>query len=240
MAQAGARLLRITAAACGVVVGFGLGPTAKAQEKVGVNSAVNPRAEGTPPSAATRRLELGQDVIHNERIVTATDGQTQVLFLDASAMTIGPNSDLTIDEFVYDPHAGTGKLAMSMTKGLMRFVGGKVSKLENAVTVDTPSASLGIRGGVFLLKVSPSGQVEVIFLYGLALFVRAHNQTEVITHPGWSVTVSGPGATPSQAAPASTAEIASLLNLLSGRIGSTGGARSVPTEFIVGSSGLPE
>ena len=78
---------------------------AMAQEKVGVNSAVNPEAQGTPPGAAARRLVVGQDVVFNERITTTEGGQTQLLFLDESAMTVGPNSDLTIDQFVYDPQA---------------------------------------------------------------------------------------------------------------------------------------
>src|SRR5437588_514776 len=82
-------------------------------QRVGVNSAVNPAAEGTPPGAASRRLVLGQEVVYNERISTTAEGQTQILFLDESSMTVGPNSNLTIDQFVYDPNSGTGKLAMS-------------------------------------------------------------------------------------------------------------------------------
>jgi FecR protein len=215
------------------------GPDAAAQEKVGTNSAVNPNADGTPPNLPTRRLELGQDIVHNERVVTSTDGQTQVLFLDASAMTVGPNSDLTIDDFVYDPNAGKGKLAMSMTKGVMRFVGGKISKLEDGVTTRTPAASIGIRGGVFLLSVSPNGQVQVIFLYGRELIVTAKGQTRVLTHPGWSVTVDGPGAEPSAAAPATIVEIANLLAQLTGRPNANGGARIPPNELYIAGSNVP-
>src|SRR5579863_2015144 len=116
----------------GIAAVLAFGPGAAAQEKVGVDSAVDQHADGTPPNAPTRRLELGEDILHNEHIVTAADGQTQVVFLDASALTIGPNSDVTIDNFVYDPSAGTGKMAMSATKGVLRFVGGKISKLDNA------------------------------------------------------------------------------------------------------------
>ena len=74
----------------------------------------------------------------NERIATGALGQTQILFLDESAMTIGPNSDLVIDEFVYDPKTGTGQLAMSATRGVLRFVGGKLSKQDEGVRVRTP------------------------------------------------------------------------------------------------------
>ena len=68
-----------------------------AQQRVGVHGAVNPDATGTSPGAMPRRLVIGQDAVFNERITTTANGQTQVLFLDKSAMTIGPNSDITID-----------------------------------------------------------------------------------------------------------------------------------------------
>ena len=240
MAETGTQLRTIAVAATlGLVATVAASPDAAAQEKVGTNSAVNPNADGTPPNLPTRRLELGQDIVHNERVVTSTDGQTQVLFLDASAMTVGPNSDLTIDDFVYDPNAGDGKLAMSMTRGVMRFVGGKISKLEGGVTTRTPAASIGIRGGVFLLSVSPNGQVQVIFLYGRELIVTAKGQTRVLTHPGWSVTVNGPGAEPSAAAPATIVEIANLLAQLTGRPNANGGARIPPNELYIAGSNVP-
>ena len=55
---------------------------ALAQQRVGVNSAVNPNAMGIPPGGLPRRLVLGQDVVFNERITTEAEGQTQVLFVD--------------------------------------------------------------------------------------------------------------------------------------------------------------
>jgi len=63
-----------------------------AQERVGINSAVNPEATGALPGATARRLVIGQDVIFNEHITTSGSGQTQLLFLDESSMSIGPNS----------------------------------------------------------------------------------------------------------------------------------------------------
>ena len=93
---------------------------------------------------------IGQDVIFNEHITTTRSGQTQLLFLDESSMTVGPNSDLTIDQFAYDPKSGTGKLAMSATRGLLRYVGGKLSKQDDAVTLRTATATLAVRGGAFI------------------------------------------------------------------------------------------
>ena len=66
-----------------LAVGLGLAsPTTFAQQRVGIDSAVNPAAMAIPPAGAPRRLVLGQDVLFNERITTGAEGQTQVLFVD--------------------------------------------------------------------------------------------------------------------------------------------------------------
>jgi hypothetical protein len=147
------------------------GGSALAQERVGVSSAVNEQATGTPPGRSARPLVIGQEVVFNERIAMTDVGQTQLLFLDQSSMSIGPNSDLTIDQFVYDPRTGTAKLAMTTTRGLLRFVGGKLSKQEDAVTMRTTTATLAVRGGAFLLNQAPGGSLEAVFIYGRGLTV---------------------------------------------------------------------
>ena len=72
------------------------------------------------------------------------------MFNDKSTLTIGPNSNLVIDDFVYNPNAGGGRFAASLTKGALRFVGGQISHTAGA-TINTPVASLGIRGGAALV-----------------------------------------------------------------------------------------
>jgi FecR protein len=228
----------LTALLLGLAVSLAPIAAAVAQEKVGVDSAINPHAEGTPPRAQTRRIELGQDIIHEERIVTGNDGQTQILFLDQSALTVGPNSDMTIDSFVYDPNRNTGQLAMSATRGVMRFVGGNISKLENAVTMTTPSGALGIRGGVFLLQLLPNGQFLVVFLYGKSLTVTANGRTKVLTHPGWAIVVNGAGSAPSEPFIAPANVIVEILALLGGEPGATGGTSHPPTNLTLANSGI--
>src|SRR6516165_608667 len=217
----------------------GLAGSVIAQQRVGVNSAVNPIATGTAPGAAPRRLVLGQEVVFNERITTAATGQTQILFVDGSSLTLGPTADMVIDEFVYDPNAGTGKLAASLTSGVFRFVGGTLSKRDNAVTMQTPSATIGVRGGVMLINLLPSGRLEVIFGYGKGITVTGRNGvSETITRPGFEVVVSGPGASPSAPAPAPPDAAEALLAQLDGRSDGNGGARTIPTEAMVANSGI--
>src|SRR5437763_11033648 len=217
------------------------GASALGQDRVGVNSAVNQQAVGVPPGAGARPLVIGQDVVFNERITTAAVGQTQLLFLDESSMSIGPNSDLTIDQFVYDPRTGSGKLAMTTTRGLLRFVGGKLSKQDDAVTMRTSSATLAVRGGAFLVNQAPGGSVEAVFIYGRGLTVTGTTgATQVVQRPGFAVSIAGPGAAPSAPFPVPPGQLAQLLAQLDGRPGASGGARVVPTEQAVAASGISE
>lgn len=210
-----------------------------AAQRVGISSAVNPATTAAPPGAAARQLVIGQNIVYNEHIDTGPKGQTQILFIDESALSIGPNSGMTIDKFVYDPKTGTGTQALSATRGIFRYVGGKLSKLTTPVTIRTPSASIGIRGGVFLLDLTVDGHLYVVFLYGDGLTVTGLTGiTETITRPGFAVSVAGPGAAPSAPGPAPKALIDSFLAALDGRAGGNGGNPQPPTDTTVANSGI--
>ena len=131
------RLLVAAIVACGIAL------PAAAQTGVGVASVTVGQPRGTPPAQTERVLRVGVDIFANERIATGAADRAHLVFLDGSAVTVGPNSDLVIDRFVYDPATRTGDLAMSATRGAFRFVGGAVSK-KSEVTVRTPGATLGI------------------------------------------------------------------------------------------------
>ncbi len=211
-----------------------------AQERIGVNSAVNPEATGALPGAPPRRLVIGQDVIFNEHITTAETGQTQLLFLDESSMSIGPNSDLTIDQFVYDPKSGTGKLAMSATRGLLRYVGGKLSKQDDAVTLRTATATLAVRGGAFIAQIAPNGTTLAAFLYGKGLTVTSvAGGSETVTRPGFQTTVLA-GGVPSPPVRIPPGLLALFIQQLDGRSGSTGGAAVIPTDTTVANSAVSQ
>jgi hypothetical protein len=119
--------------------------TAPAQQ-VGTATAVNPETRTTPPGGGTVVLKVGAHVVHKEHIKTTSTGSVQLLFLDRSTLTIAPNSDIVIDEFVYNPGNGRGHMAVSLAKGAMRLVGGQLSHAGEA-TVNAGNATIGIRGG---------------------------------------------------------------------------------------------
>lgn len=116
-------------------------------QAVGTASAVNPASTGTPPGGAGRTIEIGSEVVFRERIQTTSSGAVQVLFVDRTALTVGSNSDVTIDEFVYNPNARTGTFVATLARGSLRFVGGQISRNSGA-TIKSGTATIGIRGSV--------------------------------------------------------------------------------------------
>ncbi len=171
-----ARLATALALFCGLAL-----VAANAQaEKVGVAAAVNPDAFSSLAGKPQAQLNIGKSIFYNERINTTGSGLVQVLLIDGSTFTVGPGSDLVIDKFVYNPKKGTGELSASFSKGVMRFVGGKLSKNEGGVTVDTPTGALAIRGGIAYLQYSGPKNYAYLFVYGHSIQMNG----QVIYEPG--------------------------------------------------------
>lgn len=120
---------------------------------IGKVTAANEAMLGTPPAAPRRSLALGLEVVSDERIETTPLGAGQLVFLDRTALTVWPNSDIVLDRYIYDPARGSGEMAIGLSRGLLRFVGGAVSK-ENDVTITTPHAVVAVRGGIALVEVT--------------------------------------------------------------------------------------
>jgi hypothetical protein len=188
------RSLLLSTAFCAAVCATWAAP-ALAEPRIGVTSATSGGPLGKPPAEAERVLHVGVDVQANEVVTTGTADRAHLVFIDGSSLTVGPQARLTIDRFVYDPDAKKGALDVTAAQGVLRFVGGKISKTA-PVTIRTPSSNLTIRGGIMLVTVEPTRTVAT-FLFGIDMTVTAHGQTQVVTRPGWQV-VTTSGSVPGQ------------------------------------------
>ncbi|MCH9050001.1 MAG: FecR domain-containing protein [Proteobacteria bacterium] len=234
------RSVRLFAALVAVSVVFA--PAAWAQQtEVGTTAAVNTDTTGTPPGMATRSLFIGANVFFEERIETSKSGQAQLLFLDESALTIASNSDVVLDKFIYDPKTSKGELALSIGAGVFRFVGGRISKTAG-VTIKTPTATLGIRGGIVIIKVEPgTGATRATFVFGKEMTVTNKSGVTIrVTRPGFSVDVASQDDPPSSPFKVSGGVIASYLTELEGRTGQTAGLTEPLTDDQVADSGIDE
>ncbi len=196
-----------------LMLGSGLpgGNAALAAQNVGVAAAVLPQVNSTAPDKEARVLRIGVDIVADERVVTDAEGKLQLLFLDGSALTVGPNSDVVVDEFVYDPDAEVGKLTFSATKGLFRLVGGKISK-KTPVLLKTPQAIIGIRGGIVTATASDTS-VAATFHFGQEMTVASGGVTVTADRPGFRISAQG-GRAPSAPVAASPQQLSVELNAL--------------------------
>ena len=177
------------------ILAFGtvLLPATGAQaEKIGVASAVTPTVTGTPPGAQQRVLAVGLNIQRNERVITTKVGRAQLLFLDGTALTLGPNSKVVLDRFIYNPHQGKETLALNLARGALRLVGGKISKV-NPIRVATPVATVGIRGGISIIFYEPGQPMKALFLFGADMSVSSKGTTEDALRPGSIITVGSDG-----------------------------------------------
>jgi hypothetical protein len=107
-----------------------------------------------PDSTVGRVIESGKPLFLNDHVTTKADGRLQVMLLDETVFTIGPDSDMVLDEFVYDPNTGAGKVTARLTKGVFRFVTGKVARqAPSNMKISVPTATIGIRGTKAVLEV---------------------------------------------------------------------------------------
>lgn len=192
----------VLGAALSLSIALGAGAAVAADMRVGAAGPVTPQATAIMPDGTSKPLTPGQDVVLHEKIVTDHGGQAEVLFLDRSSLRIGPDTDMTIDEFVYSPSDGTGKLATDTLKGLLRFTGGAISKQPNQVELKTPTGILGVRGGIVIAEIDSGGGTTATFLYGKELTLTALNgQTVTIDKQGYFSFIAADGSGPVAARP---------------------------------------
>ena len=112
----------------------------------------------------TRKVKVSDQVFKDEVIETNPASTTQILFIDETVLTIGPDSRLTLDTMVFDPDANTGKVVVTAARGLFTFVTGSLS--SESYEIKTPTATIGVRGTKFDLFVSRKGASTVVLRSG--------------------------------------------------------------------------
>ena len=206
-------------------------------QQAGVTAAVNQSAKGRAPGAVARTIVLGDNVVVDEQIDTNADGLVQILLADGTTFTVGPNSSLTIDRFVYDPAANTAQVTASVSKGVFRFIGGRTSKTEDGVQINTPVGTVGIRGAVVNFSVGGSSGTHFDLVFGREVTLAAlAGGTERLFRPGYSIAIGQGGASSVIRTPA---EWTSLIQAaLTAKPGTSGGAGSPPSNQQVAQSGV--
>lgn len=105
-----------------------------------------------------RTIAIKDQVFQNDLIETKSKSATELVFLDGTKISVGPNAKLVLDEFVYNPAEKTGTFKMSMFKGAARFVTGSLANKQKAnFEIRTPTVTIGIRGTTLNIVVDGAG-----------------------------------------------------------------------------------
>jgi len=125
--------------------------------------------EQTGPTEIVRKRQSlpsqrGSTVEMNDTVITAR-ARAELTFEDRTLVKITEQSKLIIDDFVYDPRQGTGKLAIKMALGTARYASGQVAKNSpQNVSVQTPTATVAVRGTDFSMTVDELGRSMIVLL----------------------------------------------------------------------------
>ena len=185
-------------------------------------------------------ISIGQSVVFNEEINTDATGLVQVLLLDGTTFTVGPNSRIVIDEFVYNPATGEARVVASVTKGAFRFIGGQTSRKPGGATINTPVGTIGIRGAMVEGNVLSSRSALFSMIFGdEVVFQGRRGNRERIFKPGFTLVVGGGGERHRcQAAHQSRCRILPGRACGQDGFGTGGGASERPTDSTVANSGV--
>jgi hypothetical protein len=107
----------------------------------------------------------GTPVETNDKIETK-NGVVNIKFKDDTTVKVTENSALVIDDFVYDPkNAAGGKLSLKAAAGTVRYVSGNIAHNNpNSVKINTPTASIAVRGTDFVMAVDETGKSMIMLM----------------------------------------------------------------------------
>jgi hypothetical protein len=108
--------------------------------------------------------QVGTTIQQMDEAVT-NKGKMRIDFVDETRLDVVDHSRVVIDEFIYDPATGTGKLDMRATLGAVRYASGQIAKnSRQQVRLRTPTATISVRGTDFSMVVNEIGESYVTLL----------------------------------------------------------------------------
>jgi len=99
------------------------------------------------------------------RVVTGSDTHLKLLLPDETSFTIGPDGDMVLDDFAFDPKTSAGTISAALMKGTFRWITGKIASHEG-MHLRIAVGCLGIRGTDFEAVVTPDGSGQIKLFSG--------------------------------------------------------------------------
>src|ERR1022692_1611200 len=105
------------------------------------------------------QTKVGDLVYLGDVVQTGADGKISITFTDDTAFNLSSNARMALNDFVYDPNGKSNSTLFNLTKGTFTFVAGKVAKTGD-MKINTPVATMGIRGTTPHVEISDDGTVK--------------------------------------------------------------------------------
>uniref|UniRef100_A0A8J7VRL7 FecR domain-containing protein n=1 Tax=Coralloluteibacterium stylophorae TaxID=1776034 RepID=A0A8J7VRL7_9GAMM len=103
--------------------------------------------------ADTQEVEVGTQLQVADRVVTAPDATASIVFLDGTMLTLGGSADAHVRDYVFEPKAERYAFSLYISQGSAIYESGKIGRVApEAVEVETPQATVGVRGTRFLIE----------------------------------------------------------------------------------------
>ena len=132
-----------------------------ANDVIGVISA----GIGDITNQKNEKLETGSKIYFGDTIIVKAQSNAQILLLDETALTVGEQSELTIDDFIYDPKSKVGKIVSNIKIGTVRIITGEISNQNpDNLEVNIPTGSIGARGTEFVVVTESDKKSTVVLL----------------------------------------------------------------------------
>ena len=110
-------------------------------------------------------LVTGSKIYFGDSVIAKTKSNAQILLMDETTITVGENSELTIDEFVYDPKSKVGKIVSNIKIGTVKIITGEISKQNtDNLVIKVPTGSVGARGTEFAVVIESDGKSTIVLL----------------------------------------------------------------------------
>lgn len=143
-------------------------------EEVGVNAVVKGQVTITDDTETSKPAVVKDPVYLGNHIKSQAESSLQILLKDKTVFTVGPQADLTIDEFVYNPRSNSNKITAKVQRGMFRYMSGNAARGgSDNIQIDTPTASMGVRGTIFEAIIGPEAllcaEKEGVITPGLAI-----------------------------------------------------------------------
>ena len=107
----------------------------------------------------TGQAKVGDFVYLGDVVQTGADGRLGINFTDGASFNLSSNARMALSEFVYEPNGTSNSTLFNLTKGTFTFVAGSIAKTGD-MKVDTPVATMGIRGTTPRVEISDDGTVK--------------------------------------------------------------------------------